>query len=64
MYAIKTHDGLYDEGNRPYYISNSRESKLRSNLPILLHHADHMASRIEFEMWDRNNEGSSKTSNI
>ena len=52
--SIRTHDGLYDEGNRPYFISNSRESKLRSNLPILLHHADHMASRIEFEMWDQN----------
>lgn len=50
--AIKTHDGLYDEGNRPYFISNSKESKLRTNLPILLHHADHMASRIEFERWN------------
>jgi hypothetical protein len=58
--AIRTHDGLYDEGNRPYYISNSRESKLRSNLPILLHHADHMASRIEFEMWDQNTGGAAK----
>lgn len=55
--AIKAHDGLYEEANKPYFISHSRESKLRSNLPILLHHADHMASRIEFEMWDRN-EGS------
>lgn len=55
--AIKVHDGLYDDSNKPYFISNAKESKLRSNLPILLHHADHMASRIEFEMWDRN-EGS------
>ena len=52
--AIKTHDGLYEEANRSYFISHSKESKLRSSLPILLHHADHMASRIEFEMWDRN----------
>lgn len=58
--AIKTHDGLYDEGNRPYYISNSKESKLRSNLPILLHHADHMASRIEFEKWDQSGASSAK----
>lgn len=51
--GIKIHDGLYDEGNKPYYISHSKESKLRSNLPILLHHADHMASRIEYEKWER-----------
>lgn len=49
--GIKLHDGLYDDGNKPYYISHSKESKLRSNLPIVLHHADHMASRIEYEMW-------------
>ena len=55
--GIKLHDGLYEEANKPYYISHAKESKLRSNLPILLHHADHMASRVEFEMWDRN-EGS------
>lgn len=53
--AIKIHDGLYEESNRSYFISNHRESKLRSNLPIILHHADHMAARIEFEMWDQKN---------
>lgn len=51
--GIKLHDGLYDECNKPYYLSNSNESKLRVNLPILLHHADHMASRIEYEMWNK-----------
>jgi len=24
---------------------------MRINLPIILHHADHMASQIEYEMW-------------
>jgi hypothetical protein len=51
--GIKLHDGLYEEANKAYYISNSKESKLRCNLPILLHHADHMASRIEFEKWNK-----------
>ena len=55
--GIKLHDGLYEDANKPYYISHAKESKLRTNLPIVLHHADHMAARIEFEMWDRN-EGS------
>lgn len=52
--GIKLHDGLYEDANRPYYISHAKESKLRTNLPVILHHADHMAARIEFEMWDRN----------
>jgi len=52
--AIRIHDGLYDDANKPYYISHSKESKLRSNLPIIIHHADHMASRIEFEKWHNN----------
>lgn len=52
--GIKLHDGLYEDANKPYFISHAKESKLRSNLPIILHHADHMAARIEFEMWDRN----------
>jgi hypothetical protein len=59
--GIKLHDGLYDEANRPYYISHSKESKLRTNLPILLHHADHMASRIEYEIWANNQEGTTNT---
>jgi hypothetical protein len=51
--GIKLHDGLYEEANKSYYISYAKESKLRTHLPILLHHADHMASRIEFEKWDK-----------
>lgn len=58
--GIKLHDGLYDESNKPYYISHAKESKLRTNLPIILHHADHMASRIEYEMWDRNDGSQTK----
>lgn len=47
--AIKIHDGLYDEANRAYLISGQNESKLRSCLPMILHQADLMASRIEWE---------------
>lgn len=59
--AIKIHDGMYDEGNHAYYISRDKDSKLRTNLPIILHHADHMASRIEYERW-ANGAGSSSRS--
>jgi hypothetical protein len=49
--AIKIHDGVYDESNKPYFISRSAQSKLKNNLPLILHHADHMASQIEYERW-------------
>ena len=47
--AIKTHDGLYDDGNKPYLLSSQNESKLRCSLPLILHQADEMAARIEWE---------------
>ena len=47
--AIKTHDGLYDDGNKAYLISSQNESKLRSSLPLILHQADILAARVEWE---------------
>ena len=47
--GIKIHDGLYDDANKAYLISGQNESKLRSALPLVLHQADMMASRIEWE---------------
>jgi hypothetical protein len=47
--AIKLHDGLYDEANKPYLLSWAPETKLRTSLPIIIHQADMMAARIEFE---------------
>ena len=49
MLAIQTHDGLYDEGNKKYFISFHPGQKPRTSLPYILHQADLMASRIEFE---------------
>lgn len=59
--GIKLHDGLYDESNKYYYKAGQRETKLRTSLPIILHHADHMASQIEFSMWDELNPINKKT---
>ena len=49
--AIKIHDGMYDEANKPYFVARSPQAKLKTNLPVILHHADHMASIIEYERW-------------
>lgn len=59
--AIRIHDGLYDDANKPYYISRSADSKLRTNLPVILHHADMMAARIEYEQWRDNAPAKSTT---
>lgn len=48
--AIKIHDGLYDDGNKPFLISGQNESKLRTSLPLILHQADMLASRVEWEV--------------
>ena len=49
--AIKLHDGLYDDVNKPYYITFNPDSKLRTNLPYILHQADFLASKIEYDRW-------------
>lgn len=52
--AIKIHDGLYDDVNKPYFISRTDQAKIRTNLPHILHHADYMAARYEYEQWKKN----------
>ena len=49
MLAIKLHDGLYDDANKPYLMSWSPETKPRTSLIYIVHQADLMAARIEFE---------------
>jgi len=45
--AIKLHDGLYSKGNESYLMAGQPEFALKTDLPILLHHADHLATLIE-----------------
>ena len=49
MVAIQTHDGLYDPANEKYLKSFMPETKPRTSLPFILHQADMMAARVEFE---------------
>lgn len=61
--AIKIHDGMYDEANKPYFVARSAQAKLKTNLPVILHHADHMASIIEYERW-RNYKNGTPTKSV
>ncbi len=49
MVAIQTHDGLYDKANEKYLMTYMPETKPRTSLPYIVHQADLMAARIEFE---------------
>lgn len=53
-FAIKLHDGLYDDANVPYYKTFNKDAKLRSNLPLVLHYADHMAAIYEYHHFYKN----------
>lgn len=50
--AIKLHDGLFDESNKAYYVSFNPDSKLKTNIVPILHSADYLASKLE---WDKEN---------
>jgi len=47
--AIKLHDGMYSDANKGYYMAFKPELGLKSNITYILHHADHLASRIEHD---------------
>ena len=49
--AIRLADGLYNEANKPYYISYSIDSALKTNLPFIVHGADFMAMTSERDKW-------------
>ena len=50
MVGIQTHDGLYDSANEKYLKGYLVEQKPRTALPYILHQADMMAARIEWEI--------------
>lgn len=61
MIGIQTHDGLYDEANKKYYMGWAVEQKFRTCLPFILHQADILAAKIEFEIeWGPKLWGNSK----
>ena len=51
--GLRLTDGLYEEANKTYYMNWSKDNTLRTNIAYILHQADMMASRIEYDMWKR-----------
>jgi hypothetical protein len=44
-------DGLYEEKNKPYLVTFDKNFQLKTNLPIILHHADMLALHTERDAW-------------
>ena len=51
--GIKLADGMYDDANVKYFKSYIPEYQLRSNIGHILHWADSMATRAEYDEWKR-----------
>ena len=49
--AIKLSDGIYDEGNKSYYITYDPAKKMKINLPYIIHLADMFSTLIEYSQW-------------
>tara|TARA_R100000734_G_C3311782_1_gene102694 strand:- start:329 stop:1084 length:756 start_codon:yes stop_codon:yes gene_type:complete len=50
MIAIMVHDGLYDDANTQYFKHYNSDRNFKTNMPLILHQADLMASKIEGEI--------------
>ena len=51
--GLRLADGLYEEANKTYYMNWSKDNQLRTNIAYILHQADMMASKIEYDEWVR-----------
>tara|TARA_X000001382_G_scaffold118781_2_gene99185 strand:+ start:14 stop:745 length:732 start_codon:yes stop_codon:yes gene_type:complete len=49
--AIRLHDGIYDDANKAYFIGFNPDSKFRTNIVNILHQADYLASKVEYDTW-------------
>lgn len=52
--GIKLHDGIFEDSNKAYFISNREESRMRTNLVNILHTADYLASKAEYDIYSKN----------
>ena len=51
--GLRLTDGMYEEANKSYYVSYSPGRSLKTNIAFILHQADMMATKLEFDEWTR-----------
>lgn len=52
--GIRLHDGVFDKANEAYFFSNQESSRQKTSIVSILHTADFLASKIEYDIWKRN----------
>jgi len=57
--GIRLHDGVFDDANKAYFFSYQESSRQKTSLVSVLHSADFLASKVEYDIW-KSNGGSSK----
>ena len=57
--GIRCHDGVFDKANEAYFFSHVESSRQKTALISVLHTADFLASKVEYDMW-KNKGGNSQ----
>ena len=52
--GIRLHDGVFDKANEAYFFSNVESSRQKTSIISILHSADFLASKVEYDIWKRN----------
>jgi len=52
--AIRCHDGVFDKANESYFFSNVESSRQKTSIISILHTADFLASKVEYDIWKAN----------
>ena len=60
--AIRCHDGVFDKANEAYFFSHVESSRQKTSIISVLHSADFLASKVEYDMWKIN--GGSSTPKV
>ena len=60
--AIRCHDGVFDKANEAYFFSHVESSRQKTSIVSVLHSADFLASKVEYDMWKR--EGGTSTPKV
>ena len=59
--AIRCHDGVFDKANESYFFSHVESSRQKTSIISVLHAADFLASKVEYDMWKRTGASSAPT---
>jgi hypothetical protein len=52
--GIRLHDGVFDKANEAYFFNNVESSRQKTSIVSILHSADFLASKVEYDIWKKN----------